>query len=171
MLDQINARVFFLLMAARLVGDYLYAWGGDEPDEGGYDCSGFASTVLTQSARAWPLYDNKRRSAHELFVYFDQKGCPDITDAAQFTPGCLVFYRTPGQDFSHVAIHATSVPQIALNGDMKEVGPLGFEAGGGGQGSDSPRAALRASAGIRLTATDHHGSQEFVAKDPFVLLG
>jgi hypothetical protein len=59
---------------------------------------------------------------------------------------------------------------ISLNGHMKEVGPLGFEAGGGGDQTDSPRAALWASAGIRLTATDHHGCKEWVEKDPFVLL-
>ena len=34
MLDQVNARVFLLLMAARLVGDYVYAWGGEEADFG-----------------------------------------------------------------------------------------------------------------------------------------
>ena len=171
-LNQVNARVFFLLMAARLVGNYVYAWGGEEPDEGGYDCSGFATTILTETARAWPpVYDNVRRNPHELFTYLDHQGCPDITDSRLFTPGCIVFYRTRGHDFTHVTIHATTVPMISLNGQMKEVGPLGFEAGGGGEQTDSPRAALRASAGIRLTATDHHGSQEWVAKDPFVLVG
>jgi cell wall-associated NlpC family hydrolase len=39
--DEINARVFLVLMAARMVGDYLYSWGGEEADEGGFDCSGF----------------------------------------------------------------------------------------------------------------------------------
>jgi hypothetical protein len=170
-LNQFNARVFLLLMAARLVGDYVYAWGGEEAEEGGYDCSGFASTVLTQTARAWPMYDNVRRSAQGLFEHFDGQGCPDITDPTLLTPGCLVFHRTPGHEFTHVAIHATTVPMISLNGHMKEVGPVGFEAGGGGEGTDSPRAALRASAGIRLTASDHHGGKEWVAKDPFVLLG
>ena len=38
-----NARVFLLMMAARMVGDYLYSWGGEEAAEGGFDCSGFAS--------------------------------------------------------------------------------------------------------------------------------
>ena len=32
MRDVTDARVFLLLMAARMVGDYLYAWGGEESD-------------------------------------------------------------------------------------------------------------------------------------------
>lgn len=50
--DEMNARVFLLLMAARMVGDYLYSWGGEEAREGGFDCSGFASIALMQTARA-----------------------------------------------------------------------------------------------------------------------
>ncbi len=48
MSDHMDARVFLLLMAARMVGDYLYAWGGEEADEGGFDCSGFASAASLQ---------------------------------------------------------------------------------------------------------------------------
>ena len=49
MSDHMNARVFLLLMAARMVGDYLYSWGGEETEEGGFDCSGFASVALMQT--------------------------------------------------------------------------------------------------------------------------
>lgn len=41
-----DARVFLLLMAGRMVGDYLYSWGGEDAGEGGFDCSGFASSKL-----------------------------------------------------------------------------------------------------------------------------
>jgi hypothetical protein len=41
MYDEINARLFLVLMAARKVGDYLNSWGGEEADDGGFDCSGF----------------------------------------------------------------------------------------------------------------------------------
>ncbi len=30
MSDDMDARVFLLRMAARMVGDYLYSWGGEE---------------------------------------------------------------------------------------------------------------------------------------------
>jgi len=86
-------------------------------------------------------------------------------------PACLVFYRVPGKPFHHVAIHATTVPPLKLKSGVLEVGPVGFESGGSGSDVTSPRAALLASAGVRLTASDYHGKGvEWVAKDPFVLL-
>jgi cell wall-associated NlpC family hydrolase len=164
--------VFLLLMAARMVGDYLYSWGGEESDEGGYDCSGFASIALMQTARAWPvLYDGGRSTARGLYSYFDGRGCADITRVNDLEPGALVFYRRPGGRIFHVAIHAANVPHINLEQGNVKVGPVAFESGGGDSTSSSPRAALRKSAGVRLTASDYHGTGvEWVAKDPFVLL-
>jgi len=172
MRDVTDARVFLLLMAARMVGDYLYSWGGEESDEGGYDCSGFASIALMQAARAWPeLYDGGRSTARGLYSYFDRRGCADIERAKDLQPGSLVFYRRPGGRIFHVAIHATNVPEINLKSGGVKVGPVAFESGGGDSSSSSPRAALRKSAGVRLTASDYHGTGvEWVAKDPFVLL-
>ncbi len=167
-----DARVFLLLMSARLVGDHLYAWGGEASAEGGYDCSGFASVVLDQTARAWPgLYGGGRTTAAGLYSYFNRHGCPDLTDTDDLAPGCLVFYRRPGRRIHHVAIHAALVPDVKLDGGRREVGPIAFESGGSGSAATSPRAALRASAGIRLSASDYHGAGvEWVAKDPFHLL-
>jgi len=168
----VDARVFLLLMAARMVGDYLYSWGGEEADEGGYDCSGFVSIALIQAARAWPkLYDGGRSTATGLYQYYHARSCPDIAKVADLKPACLVFYRVPGKPFHHVAIHATTVPSLKLKAGVLEVGPVGFESGGSGSAATSPRAALLASAGVRLTASDYHGKGvEWVAKDPFVLL-
>jgi hypothetical protein len=46
---------------------------------------------------------------------------------------------------------------------------MAFESGGGDSTASSPRVALRTSAGVRLTASDYHGTGvEWVAKDPFV---
>jgi hypothetical protein len=174
LLNQFNARVFFLLLAARLVGEYLDAWGSERQDEGGDDCSGFATTALRQTACAWPtLYDGNRRNARDLYWYYEERGAPDITDVRRFTPGCLVFYRRPGgaDTFGHVAIHAATVPTMSRHGAMIEVGPLAFETGGGRTDTDSPWRALLESARIRLTATDQHPLIAFVAKDPFILLG
>jgi hypothetical protein len=170
--DQMDARVFLLLMAARMVGDYLYSWGGEEASEGGFDCSGFASIALMQAARAWPgLFDGGRTTAAGLYSYYDERGCPDIVESAELRPGCLVFYRRPGAKIHHVAIHATTVPPLRINGKLRETGPVAFESGGSGSSATSPRAALCASAGVRLTASDYHGAHsEWVAKDPFELL-
>jgi hypothetical protein len=170
--ETMDARVFLLLMAARMVGDYLYSWGGEEADEGGYDCSGFVSIALTQTARAWPqLYDGGRSTARGIYKYYADRGCPDLTELDELKPGCLVFYRRPGKRIYHVAIHAATVPPLSLDGRTLEVGPVGFESGGGDSRTTSPRAALLRSSGIRLTSTDYHGKGvEWVAKDPFVLL-
>lgn len=178
MVDHADARVFLILMAARMVGDYLYAWGGEEAEEGGFDCSGFASVALLQTARAWPkIYRGRRTTADGLYRYYDEKRCPDIREIKELKPGVLVFYRKHGRPFHHVAIHATTVPHIKLQtiaGDLgsMEVGPVAFESGGSGSAAKNPRAALVASAGVRLTASDYHGENvEWVGKDPFLLLG
>lgn len=167
-----DARVFLLLMAARMVGDYLYSWGGEESDEGGFDCSGFASVALMQTARGWPkVYNGGRTTAQGLYDYFDKHGCPDIKDVEDLAPGCLLFYSRPGKRIHHVAIHATNVPKIKMGSKALDVGPVAFESGGGRSTTTSPREALCASAGVRLTASDQHGSGvNWVAKDPFVLL-
>ncbi len=170
--DEMNARVFLLLMAARMVGDYLYSWGGEEAQEGGFDCSGFASIALMQTARAWPkLYSGGRSTARGIYTYYHRRGCPDITKVNDLKPGCLVFYRRPEKRIHHVAIHATHVPDLTQKQGKVPVGPVAFESGGGGSKTTSPRAALRQSSGVRLTASDYHGTGvEWVAKDPFILL-
>jgi hypothetical protein len=166
-----DARVFLVLMAARLVGDYVYAWGGDAPEEGGFDCSGFVCRALTQTARAWPeLYDGERRTAAGLYGWYDEQGCPDFEDAGALRPGCLLFYRRPGRRIHHVALHAVTVPPVLLGERARPAGPIAFEAGGAGSGAVTPRAALERAAGIRLRASDHHPGAEWVAKDPFRLL-
>jgi cell wall-associated NlpC family hydrolase len=170
--DRMNARVFLLLLAARMVGDYLYSWGGEEADEGGFDCSGFVSVALMQAARAWPaLYAGGRAPARGIYAYYDARGCPDITNVDDLLPGDLVFYRRPGKAIHHIAIHAANVPTLTADNGPLDVGPIAFESGGGGSSTTSPREALCRSAGVRLTASDQHGAGvEWVAKDPFILL-
>ena len=172
MIDDIDARIFLVLMAGRMVGDYLYAWGGEEVEEGGFDCSGFASVALMQTARAWPaLYDGGRSTAAGLYEYYNAKDCPDITNLGNLKPGCLVFYKRPNKKIHHVSIHVLNSPPIKLNGKECEIGPVAFESGGSGSAATSPRAALLSSAGVRITASDYHGKNvEWIGKDPFVLL-
>lgn len=172
MSDHMNARVFLLLMAARMVGDYLYSWGGEESDEGGFDCSGFVSVALMQTARGWPaLYSGGRSTAQGIYTYYNKSGCPDITILSDLKPGGLVFYRRPGKRIHHIAIHAANVPPLMQKQGMLPVGPVAFESGGGGSKIKSPRAALQHSSGVRLTSSDYHGrGVQWVAKDPFILL-
>lgn len=173
-----DARVFLVLMGARKVGNALYAWGGETETEGGYDCSGFVSHILMETNRAWPgLYTGGRETAKGIYRHFDKLGCPDIRKVADLEPGCIVFYynknKTP-QSATHVALHVANVPDMHIKHGQSaftaNVGPVAFEAGGSGSAATSPRAALCKSATVRVTATDVHGGQTWVAKDPFVHL-
>jgi hypothetical protein len=154
-----DARVLFLLLAARKVGSFLYAWGGESADEGGFDCSGFVSTCLTELRRHYPaIYDGQRRTADGLFEFYRTRSAP-IFALGDLRPGALAFYPREGRK-THIAIHACRVPPIGTH----DVGPIAFEAGGSGSAATSPRAALMAAATIRMTATDR---RLFVALDPF----
>ena len=170
-----DARVFLIMMGARKVGNSLYAWGGETENEGGYDCSGFVSHVLTETNRAWPgFYTGGRQTAKGIYTHFDKLGCPDIESVKDLKPGCVVFYFSKGKtakSATHVALHVANVPEIHIRRGNSAltaaVGPVAFEAGGAGSKATSPRAALQKSATIRVTATDSHGGQSWVAKDPF----
>ncbi len=170
-----DARVFLIMMGARKVGNALYAWGGETETEGGYDCSGFVCHILTETNRAWPgIYTGGRQTAKDIYRYYDQLGCPDINKVGDLAPGCLVFYfnkdKTP-RNATHIALHVANVPDMHIAQGQSVfttgVGPVAFEAGGSGSQATSPRAALQKSATIRVTATDTHGGQAWVAKDPF----
>ena len=170
-----DARVFLIMMGARKIGSALYAWGGESEAEGGYDCSGFVSHILTETNRAWPgIYTAGRQTAKGIYRHYHKLGCPDIKKVSDLTPGCVVFYhdrdKTP-RSTTHVALHVTNVPDMHIlqgaSSFTADVGPVAFEAGGAGAAARSPRAALPKSATIRVTATDLHGGQAWVAKDPF----
>ncbi len=117
------------------------------------------------------LHDGGRSTAAGIYRDYHRNGCPDIERTRDLKPGCLVLYRRPGKRIHHVAIHATRVPDTALDAGSVKVGPVALEPGGGGSRTTSPRAAPRRSAGVRLTASDYQGTGVgWVAKDPFPLL-
>ncbi|HMB72364.1 MAG TPA: hypothetical protein VKQ06_02245, partial [Gammaproteobacteria bacterium] len=139
------------------------------------DCSGFVSHILSETNRAWPgFYTGGRETAKGIYRHFHKLGCPDIKDVAELKPGCIVFYhakdKTP-RSATHVALHVVTVPDMHIvhgaSAFTANVGPVAFEAGGSGSAATSPRAALCKSATVRVTATDVHGGQAWVAKDPF----
>ncbi len=133
-------------------------------------------TVRDSPARSCPkrhglgpgLYDGRRRTSRGLHAYYLDRGCPEIAAVEGLRPGCIVFYRRPGKAIHHVAIHAVTVPP--MSGGVR-VGPISIEAGEGGSSTTSPRAALLRSASVRISASDVYGSAEWLAFDPFVLVG
>jgi hypothetical protein len=169
-----DARVALCVLAARESGDHLYIWGGDRADEGGFDCSGFICDLLMKANRLWPgIYIGGRTTAHLIHHYYDELGVPDIEDVDELLPGSIMFYRKRGElRFFHTALHVCTLGEFSLaNGDTAPIGPIAIESGGAGPFSTSPRDALRASAGVRMTASDSHGrGVEWVAKDPFAVL-
>lgn len=157
-----DARMFFAAKLQSRLGE-LYVWGGDDESEGGFDCSGLVSAALTDVAKLWPaVFDGGRRTASGLHAYYRQRGCPGLATVGELRPGCLVFYRVPGQPIHHVAAHLLRLPDGT---------PMGIEAGGGGSSSATLAGALRRSGSVRWTDSHYHGDGvTWVALDPFGLL-
>ncbi len=169
-----DARVALCLLAQREVGSSLYWWGGDGisgKKELGRDCSGLVCTILADLALAYPmLYDGGRRTAQGIYDYYDGRGVPDVTALDDLRPGTLVFFRQPGKRFHHIKVHLAIVPDVHLDG-VFPFGPIAVDAGGAGSDAVSPRRALERAAQVRFSASDRHGTSEWVGKDPFALLG
>ena len=173
-MNLIDARVAFCVLASRESGDHLYIWGGESSAEGGFDCSGFVCDLLMRANHLWPgIYGDGRTTAQGLYDYYTRISVPDIEELDDLLPGSIVFYRRSEHSrIFHVALHVCNLDEFALpNGNTAPIGPVAIESGGAGSFSTSPREALRASAGIRMTATDAHGKGVlWVAKDPFSVL-
>ena len=175
----IDARAALVFLASRELGEHVYLWGGESTAEGGFDCSGWVSHCLTELSRAYPeIYDGGRRTAAGLEAFFGDRDCPMIVDVGDLRPGCLVFFMSAfsGSRVYHVKLHVANVPPIQANpafggAHLKlPVGPLAIDSGGGGSRTTTPREALKQGAGIRLSASDHHGGATWFARDPFHLL-
>jgi hypothetical protein len=129
---------------------------------------------LEAASRIIPgLYDGKRRTAAGLYGYYEGRGAPDVRDVGDLEPGALVFYRSSRSDrIYHVAIHIATLGSFARSdGSAVPIGPVAIESGGAGSRAKTPRDALLSSAGVRMTASDNHGSGRWVSKDPFKLVG
>lgn len=171
-MKETDARVFLCTIARDVSG--LYIWGAESESEGGVDCSGYTSVVLTRGARVIPgLYDGVRRTSRGIFDYYRSRGAPIKSKIEHLLPGSIVFYnRGRGTRIFHVAIHLFNLDRVrASTGPGLPIGPVAIESGGGGSRTTTPRDALIASAGVRQTATDHHGrGVEWLAVDPIALL-
>lgn len=155
-----HARAFTILVASTLLGE-PYIWGGDDHDEGGFDCSGFVHEVFDRVGQQWPELAFGRVPARSIFAHFSARGCPGIRAEGELRPGCLVFFHYPDRPIFHVKLHVAS----------GKFGHMAIDAGGAGSDSPDLGSALRHAAGVRRSSSTHHtrGAQ-WVAVDPFVLL-
>lgn len=67
---------------------YPYVWGGDGPQEGGYDCSGFSKAVYAKNGINIP------RTAQAQFDHCKNQGTL-FTDIKGAKPGDLIFFNNP----------------------------------------------------------------------------
>lgn len=156
-----DRRSFCVLVASEYLGQ-PYIWGGDDHDEGGFDCSGLVNEVFTRLGVYWPELLIPRWSANSIYNHFVSAGAMPITDAGGLKPGCLVFFRRrPGSRMFHVKIHISSGP----------FGNLAIDAGGAGSDATNLSVALRRGAGVRMSESTIHGSADWIAIDPFALGG
>lgn len=161
----LDTRVHFCKEAIDRIGS-LYAWGGDDDDEGGFDCSGLFHDCAIATARYWPeFYDGSRRTAASVYDYFSKRGCKSIWQPAQLAPGCLVFCAANAEaKIHHMRIHLYTAPPLS------RCGYVAVEAGGGDSDNTSARQSLMERATISLVASDRPNGRWWVALDPFLLL-
>lgn len=166
-----DARTLFCLAA---VDSPLlpYRWGGESPEEGGYDCSGRVSDRLAFAARFYPdLYDGARRTAAGLRSYYLDRGCIPIEKPSNLVPGCLTFHAMTGKAPHHVRIHLVTLPLFHGEHGLEEaVGPVACEYGGAGSDATTFRKALMRGAGFQLVASDRPNGEWWGAIDPFAVL-
>lgn len=163
-----DARVLFCLAA---VDSPLlpYRWGGESPEEGGYDCSGRTCDRLTFVSRFYPsLYDGQRRTAATLRSFFLDRGCLPIINPRDLRPGCLTFHAQAGRPPHHVRVHLMTLPAFLGEHGLEEpVGPVACEYAGAGSEATTFRKALMRAAGFQLVASDRPNGDWWQALDPF----
>ncbi|CAM4267830.1 C40 family peptidase [Kibdelosporangium persicum] len=71
-----------------------YVWGGDGPQEGGFDCSGLTKAAYAAAGITLP------RTAHTQF-----HAGPRVPDGQPLLPGDLVFYGNPNTKIRHVGLY------------------------------------------------------------------
>ncbi|MBE1468214.1 cell wall-associated NlpC family hydrolase [Kibdelosporangium phytohabitans] len=71
-----------------------YVWGGDGPQEGGFDCSGLTKAAYSAAGITLP------RTAHTQF-----HAGPRVPAGQPLLPGDLVFYGNPATKIHHVGLY------------------------------------------------------------------
>jgi cell wall-associated NlpC family hydrolase len=92
--DSVGEKASSLVMNAMGFLGVPYKFGGNSPESGGFDCSGFVRAVFEQSVgKVLP-----RRAS-------DQAAATQTIDRSELKPGDLVFFNTMKRAFSHVGIY------------------------------------------------------------------
>lgn len=154
-----DARAFAIMRATRLLGE-PYIWGGDDVDEGGFDCSGLVHEVMNLTGRYYDNLSIGRMAARNIFAAYTERGAPTITDPAKLRPGCLVFFAKHRGRIFHVKLHIASGP----------FGHLAIDAGGAGSNAVDLEQALQLAASVRMSSSVTHHGASWVAVDPFELV-
>ena len=115
-----------------------YIWGGDNPEQGGMDCSGSIQYIL----RPLGLYDAIDRTAQGIYLKMVdwnysrmEGGLSSCEEILAKNAGICVFYGKSTSKITHIA--------ITIGKGML------FEAGGGGRFTTSEKAAIKANAFVR----------------------
>lgn len=162
-----DARAYAVTQGASLIGE-PYRWGGEDSEEGGYDCSGLMHEILERVGAFWPVLAIPRLPARGIFAHFSRLGCPSFTDPTKLKPGSLTFFRKPAGSIFHVKLHVATLPPE--RGSTEQAFPA-IDAGGGGSRTTTLAAALRSAACVRHSSSIHHTrGSEWIGIDPFALL-
>jgi cell wall-associated NlpC family hydrolase len=99
-----------------------YVWGGDGPQEGGYDCSGFTHAVYAKNGINIP------RTAQTQYDYCKNQGTL-FTDINSAKPGDLMFFNNPypkkTTPIGHVMIYLGNGKMVGAQSDGVKVYDIG----------------------------------------------
>ena len=97
---------------------YRYVWGGDGPQEGGYDCSGFTHAVYAKNGINIP------RTAQSQYDFCKKQGTL-FTDIKSAKPGDLIFFDNPYSKkttpVGHVMIYLGNGKMVGAQSDGVKV--------------------------------------------------
>lgn len=80
--------------------NYWYVWGGNDPSDGGFDCSGFVYYVYKEAAGITNLYQPCSNQWNTL------GGWSTVIDRNELLPGDLLFFWNSSKtDFQHVGMY------------------------------------------------------------------
>src|SRR5262245_18576305 len=98
-----------------------YVWGGNGPQDGGFDCSGLTTAAYHAAGISLP------RTAHTQF-----HAGPHVPNEQPLLPGDLVFYGNPNTKIHHVGLYIGGGLMInAPNfGQVVKIGPYRYKGDG-----------------------------------------
>lgn len=93
-------KVIKLALEIEANDNYWYVWGGNDPSDGGFDCSGFVYYVYKEAAGITNLYQPCSNQWNTL------GGWSTVIDRDELLPGDLLFFWNSSKtDFQHVGMY------------------------------------------------------------------